>query len=112
MGQTLSGGKPTDEVYCTSRARDKATGANALVPQPAGRYNGGERTVREASVMPQVTLSQAQLRLEELLQRARTGELVEIVDQEWTYRLSAVFPRPARPRPPVMGIPQAGRLKG
>ncbi len=59
--------------------------------------------------MTQVPFPQAQQRLGELLQAARAGEAVEIVQEGWTYRLTAV---PPRPRPPVTGVPQAGRLKG
>ena len=59
--------------------------------------------------MIQLSVKEAQHRLPELLTAARAGEVVEIQENGWTFRLVAV---PARPRPPVTGTPKAGRLKG
>lgn len=57
--------------------------------------------------MPHLSVSEAQQRLPELLSAARAGEVVEIQQNGWTFRLTAV---PSRP--PVTGTPKAGRLKG
>ena len=59
--------------------------------------------------MPHVTVNEAQQRLPDLLTAARAGEVVEIHQNGWTFRLTAI---PAHPRPPVSGTPKAGRLKG
>ncbi|MCI0379344.1 MAG: hypothetical protein L0215_17175 [Gemmataceae bacterium] len=59
--------------------------------------------------MIQLSVSEASTRLPELLTAARAGQLVEILENGWTFRLTAV---PSRPRPPVTGTPKAGRLKG
>jgi antitoxin (DNA-binding transcriptional repressor) of toxin-antitoxin stability system len=59
--------------------------------------------------MIRITDDEAPARLPELLAAARAGDLVEIQQDAWTFRLTAV---PSRPRPPATGIPQAGRLKG
>ena len=58
--------------------------------------------------MVQVTVVEAQQRLPDLLRIVTTGEVVEIrADDGRTYRLA-----PTRARPPVTGVPKAGRLKG
>jgi antitoxin (DNA-binding transcriptional repressor) of toxin-antitoxin stability system len=58
--------------------------------------------------MVQVTVLEAQTRLPDLLRIVTTGEVVEIrADDGHKYRLT-----PARVRPPVTGVPKAGRLKG
>ena len=57
----------------------------------------------------QLTIPDAQERLPELLDAAQAGKLVEIVRDGWTYRVIAVS---QRPRPPVTGVPKAGRWKG
>lgn len=59
--------------------------------------------------MIQVSASEAQARFPEMLVAARDGEVVEIQQNGWTFRLTAVS---ARQRPPVTGVPKAGRLKG
>ncbi len=58
--------------------------------------------------MIQVTTSEAQQRLPDLLTAAESGQSVEIqADNGRTFRLSA-----NRPRPPVSGVPRAGSCKG
>jgi len=58
--------------------------------------------------MTQVTLPEAQQRLPELLAAAEAGESVEIQTENGrTFRLIA-----NRPRPPVTGVPRAGRWQG
>ena len=58
--------------------------------------------------MVQIEVVEAQQRLPELLNAVEAGEEVEIRAQNGrTYRLA-----PSRPRPPVTGVPKAGRLKG
>jgi antitoxin (DNA-binding transcriptional repressor) of toxin-antitoxin stability system len=58
--------------------------------------------------MVQVTVAEAQQRLPELLENLDAGDAVEIRSENGrTYRLV-----PNRPRPPVTGVPKAGRLKG
>jgi antitoxin (DNA-binding transcriptional repressor) of toxin-antitoxin stability system len=58
--------------------------------------------------MIQVTLTEAQQRLPDLLGIVGAGEEVEIRAEDGrTYRLAAT-----RPRPPMTGVPKAGRLKG
>jgi antitoxin (DNA-binding transcriptional repressor) of toxin-antitoxin stability system len=60
--------------------------------------------------MIQVTLTEALAHLPELLTAARKGEAIAIEQEDgWSYRLTAV---PPRMRPPVTGIPKAGRFKG
>jgi antitoxin (DNA-binding transcriptional repressor) of toxin-antitoxin stability system len=57
-------------------------------------------------VMTQVTTAQAQERLPDLLAAVEAGEEVEIrAENGRTFRLAAA-------RPPVTGVPNAGRLKG
>jgi antitoxin (DNA-binding transcriptional repressor) of toxin-antitoxin stability system len=56
----------------------------------------------------QVTVVEAQRRLPDLLGAVEAGEDVEIrAENGRTFRLAA-----GRPRPPVTGVPKAGRLKG
>lgn len=57
----------------------------------------------------QFTIPDAQQRLPELLDSAQSGTQVEIIRDGWIYKLVAV---PPRARPPVTGIPKAGRWKG
>jgi antitoxin (DNA-binding transcriptional repressor) of toxin-antitoxin stability system len=58
--------------------------------------------------MVQITAEEARQRLPELLDAVEAGEEVEIrTDDGRSYRLA-----PTRPRPPVTGVPKAGRLKG
>jgi antitoxin (DNA-binding transcriptional repressor) of toxin-antitoxin stability system len=58
--------------------------------------------------MIQVTVAEAQQRLPDLLGTVGAGEEVEIRAEDGrTYWLAAT-----RPRPPVTGVPKAGRLKG
>jgi antitoxin (DNA-binding transcriptional repressor) of toxin-antitoxin stability system len=58
--------------------------------------------------MVQIAVVKAQQRLPELLNAVEAGEDVEVCAENGrTYRLSA-----SRPRPPVTGVPKAGRLKG
>ena len=59
--------------------------------------------------MIQLSVDEAQQRFPELLIAARAGEVIEIQQNGWTFRLTAI---PSRPRPPVAGVPKAGRLKG
>jgi len=59
-----------------------------------------------------LTVSEAQQRLPELLEAARHGQAVEIIQHDQRFRLLALPPLPARPRPPVTGIPKAGRYEG
>jgi antitoxin (DNA-binding transcriptional repressor) of toxin-antitoxin stability system len=62
----------------------------------------------EARIMIQATAEEAQRHLPDLLGAGAAGEEVEIRAAEGrAYRLAA-----ARPRPPVTGVPKAGRLKG
>lgn len=62
--------------------------------------------------MSVLTLVEAQNRLPELLTAARQGQSIDIVDEGWTYRLSAVPRASRRPRPPVTGMPSGGQLEG
>jgi prevent-host-death family protein len=48
--------------------------------------------------MTAVTLPDAQKRLPELLNAARQGDAVEITEDGWTFRLTAVSPAARRPR--------------
>jgi antitoxin (DNA-binding transcriptional repressor) of toxin-antitoxin stability system len=58
--------------------------------------------------MVQITVEEAQHRLPELLDAVEGGEEVEIRAEDGrSYRLAS-----SRPRPPVTGVPKAGRLKG
>jgi antitoxin (DNA-binding transcriptional repressor) of toxin-antitoxin stability system len=58
--------------------------------------------------MTRVTVSEAQQRLPDLLAAAETGEVIEIRGQTGrAFRLT-----PARPRPPVTGVPRAGSCQG
>jgi len=59
--------------------------------------------------MIQLSVHEAQARFPELLVAARQEEVVEIQQNGWVFRLTAV---PSRQRPPVSGVPKAGRLKG
>ena len=56
----------------------------------------------------QVTVTEAQQRLPDLLGAVEAGEEVEIrAESGQTFRLAV-----GRPRPPVTGVPKAGRLHG
>ncbi|MGP0069991.1 MAG: type II toxin-antitoxin system Phd/YefM family antitoxin [Isosphaeraceae bacterium] len=58
--------------------------------------------------MIQVTVEEAQQRLPDLLEVVESGEAVEIrSDHGGIFWLTS-----SRPRPPVTGVPKAGRLKG
>ncbi len=58
--------------------------------------------------MIQVTVPEAQQRLPDLLGAVEAGEEVEIrAENGRVFRLAV-----GRPRPPVTGVPKAGRLKG
>jgi antitoxin (DNA-binding transcriptional repressor) of toxin-antitoxin stability system len=59
--------------------------------------------------MIRISVNEAQQRFPELLVAARAGEVVEIQQNGWTFRLTAAS---SRLRPPVTGVPKAGRLKG
>ncbi len=54
--------------------------------------------------MTQVTLAEAQQSLPELLAKARGGEIVEILEDGWAYRLE--------PESLGTGTPKAGSCKG
>jgi antitoxin (DNA-binding transcriptional repressor) of toxin-antitoxin stability system len=56
-----------------------------------------------------LSVNEAQHRLPELLIAVRAGEVVEIRENGWTFRVTVV---PSQARPPVTGTPKAGRLKG
>ena len=58
------------------------------------------------------TVSEAQQRLPELLEAARQGQAVEIIQQDQRFRLLALPPLPPRTRPPITGIAKAGRYAG
>lgn len=58
------------------------------------------------------SVSEAQQRLPELLEAARQGQAVEIIQQNQRFRILALPPLPPRPKPPVTGIPKAGRYEG
>lgn len=62
--------------------------------------------------MKVLTVLEAQQRLPELLEAARHGQAVEIIQQDQRFQLLALPPLPSRPRPPVTGIPKAGRYEG
>jgi antitoxin (DNA-binding transcriptional repressor) of toxin-antitoxin stability system len=55
------------------------------------------------------SVSEAQQQLPDLLAKVRTGEVVRIQDNGDTFEVVVIKPRP---RPPVTGVPKAGRLKG
>ena len=58
--------------------------------------------------MIQVTVDEVRQRLPELLGAVESGEEVEIrAENGRTFRLTA-----SRPRPPVTGVPKAGRYEG
>jgi antitoxin (DNA-binding transcriptional repressor) of toxin-antitoxin stability system len=58
--------------------------------------------------MVQITVEEARQRLPELLDAVEAGEEVEIrAENGRSYKLAS-----SRPRPPVTGVPKAGRLKG
>ena len=59
-----------------------------------------------------LNVSEAQQRLPELLEAARQGQAVEIIQQEERYRILAISPPTSRPRPEMTGIPKAGRYEG
>ena len=58
--------------------------------------------------MVQITVEEARQRLPNLLDAVDAGEDVEIRAEDGrSYKIA-----PSRPRPPVTGVPKAGRLKG
>ena len=58
--------------------------------------------------MVHITVEEARQRLPELLDAVEAGEEVEIrAENGRRYHLAS-----SRPRPPVTGVPKAGRLKG
>jgi antitoxin (DNA-binding transcriptional repressor) of toxin-antitoxin stability system len=59
-----------------------------------------------------ITASEAQQRLPELLEAARAGQAVEIIQHDDRFRLLALPSLPPRARPPVTGVPKAGRYEG
>jgi antitoxin (DNA-binding transcriptional repressor) of toxin-antitoxin stability system len=62
--------------------------------------------------MTVLSAGEAQQRLPELLEAARQGQPVEIVQGNQRFRVMALPPVTPRPRPPVTGIPKAGRYEG
>ena len=62
--------------------------------------------------MDALTVTEAQQRLPELLDAARLGEPVVIVQQDRRFQLVALPFPPPRPRPPITGTPKAGRYEG
>jgi prevent-host-death family protein len=66
--------------------------------------------------MSTITLQEAQSNLAELVHRLAPGESVTITENDRPVaRLLVPIVAPAhapRPRPPVTGVPKAGRLKG
>lgn len=64
------------------------------------------------TIMKVLTASEAQQRLPELLDAAQKGQPVEIIHQDQRFRLLALPSQQPRPRPPVSGIPKAGRYEG
>lgn len=59
------------------------------------------------------TLAEAQRRLPDLLAAAAAGEDVVITKtQQGAFRVVPFAPAVTRSRPPVTGIPKAGRLRG
>ena len=59
--------------------------------------------------MIRVAIEEVEQRFGELLSAARAGEVVEFQQDGDTFRITAVLPRA---RPPLTGVPKAGRLKG
>jgi antitoxin (DNA-binding transcriptional repressor) of toxin-antitoxin stability system len=62
--------------------------------------------------MIHLSVAEAQQRLPDLLTAASQGEVVQIYQGGQEFQLCITSPRPVRPRPPVTGVPKAGRLKG
>jgi antitoxin (DNA-binding transcriptional repressor) of toxin-antitoxin stability system len=71
-----------------------------------------QRPEHGETTMKVLTVSEAQQRLPELLEAARHGQTVEIIQRDQRFRLLALPPLSPRPRPPVTGIPKAGRYAG
>ena len=66
--------------------------------------------------MPTVTIEEAQNKLTELIHRLTPGEEVVITENDRPAARLIPVPivrqRPPRPRPPVTGVPKAGRYEG
>jgi antitoxin (DNA-binding transcriptional repressor) of toxin-antitoxin stability system len=66
--------------------------------------------------MTQITLSDAQLKLADLVHGLLPGQVVTITEHEKPVACLVPMPvirqRPPRPRPPVTGVPKAGSLEG
>ena len=73
--------------------------------------------LRKDANMTIVSLQEAQADLGKLVRRLTPGEVVTIIDDNGPVAqlipVPKIVPRdPLRPRPPVTGVPMAGRLKG
>jgi prevent-host-death family protein len=70
----------------------------------------------EPITMPTVTIEEAQNKLTELIHRLTPGEEVVITENDRPVARLIPVPivrqRPPRPRPPVTGVPKAGRYEG
>lgn len=66
--------------------------------------------------MTTITLQDAQAQLAELIHQLTSGDALIITENETAVarliRLPVMGQRPPRPRPPVTGIPKAGRWQG
>jgi prevent-host-death family protein len=66
--------------------------------------------------MTMLSLQDAQAQLAELIHRLRPGDAITITENDTPVArlvgLPAMSRRPTRPRPPVTGIPKAGRWQG
>ncbi len=62
--------------------------------------------------MIQCSAVEAQQRLPELLAKASHGEVVQIIEDGNRFCLTVLEVDSPSPRPPITGIPKAGRLKG
>jgi prevent-host-death family protein len=66
--------------------------------------------------MPTITLHDAQARLADLIRGLSPGQVLTITENDQPVaRLVPVFlvpHRPPRPRPPVTGVPKAGKYEG
>ena len=66
--------------------------------------------------MTTITLQDAQAQLAELVHQLTPGDEITITENETPVarlvRMPVLIQRPLRPRPPVTGIPKAGRWEG